>query len=348
MARLGAGVVLGVLGFALAAELLFRLLPVATATLTGYHIDPAILNYPPHHNWRTATGWDLRNPQVLRSNNLGFPSDRDFAPNPRALVLVGDSYVEASMLPTDQRPGPQLESLLGRVRPVYALGGPGSSLLDYAERIRFAHQTLAVRDFVILMEPGDVRQAICGSGNVHSACLDRKTLAPQTHRHADPSPLKRFLRHSALAQYLVGQIRIDASKLVDDAFRRSVPGHATTPPAQRENSRELTPAAEQRIDAVSKAFFERVAPFVSGGKLVIVIDGQRTGATPLEPEIALERARFIDFANAAGATVVDLEASFEEHARRSRLSLSVGPYDGHLNALGIGIAMAAAAKAIER
>jgi hypothetical protein len=347
MARLVTGVALGVLGFLLAAELLFRLLPVGTATLTGYHIDPAILNYPPRHTWRSATGWDLRNAQSLRSNNLGFASERDFVPDPRAVALVGDSYVEASMLPADKRPGPQLERLLGRDRPVYALGGPGSSLLDYAERIRFAHQRLKVRNFVLLLEPGDVRQALCGSGNVHSACLDRATLAPWTQKQADPSPLKRALRHSALAQYLVGQLRVDPGKLLRDAFRRSVPDNVREPPVGRESPSGLTPTAAQRIDTASKTFFDRVAPYVDSGNLVIVIDGQRSRTAPLEHELALERARFIDNARTAGAKVVDVEPSYEEHARRSRLSLSIGPYDGHLNALGVGIVMAAAARALE-
>jgi hypothetical protein len=347
MLRIASGAALGLLGFVLVAELLFRFLPVGTATMTGYHADSAILNYPPYHTWRIATGWDLRNAQTLRSNNLGFASDRNFVPDPRAVALVGDSYVEASMLPADKRPGPQLEAHLGSARPVYALGGPGSSLLDYAERIRYAHQTLAVRDFVVLMEPGDVRQALCGSGNVHSACLDRTTLAPRTQTQATASSLKRALRHSALAQYLASQIRVDAGRLLREGFVRSVPEHTEKRPAQPAAPSALAPEAVRRIDAVSSAFFERVAPHVRGGRLVIVVDGRRAGSRQLEPELVLERARFIAHARSAGATVVDAEPSFAEHARRSNLSLSVGPNDGHLNALGVSIAMAEAAKALE-
>ena len=35
----------------LALELVLRLLPVSTATLTGYYIDPLILTYPPRHRF---------------------------------------------------------------------------------------------------------------------------------------------------------------------------------------------------------------------------------------------------------------------------------------------------------
>lgn len=347
MLRTIAGVVLGVFGFLLSAEALFRVLPVGTATLTGYHVDPAILSYPPRHRWRAATGWDLRNAQTLRSNNLGFASERDFVPDADAVALIGDSYVEASMLPAQDRPGPQLERLLGHRRAVYPLGGPGSSLLDYAERIRFAYQTLAVRDFVVLMEPGDVRQALCGSGNVHSACLDPTTLAPATQRQAAPSPLKQVLRHSALAQYLVGQIRADPDRLLRAAFVRSVP---EPDERRRQEAWPATPALTareiERVDAVGKAFFERIAPYRADSRLIVVVDGRRPGAATQAPALHLERDRFMAAARAAGLTVVDAERHYDEHARQSRLSLTVGPYDGHLNARGVTIAMAAAAGAL--
>ncbi len=191
-----------------------RLLPVSTATMTGYYGDPDLLVYPPDHYWTASTGWDLRNPQNLRSNPQGFASDIDFVPDVAALALVGDSYVEASMLRSQDRPATQLASLLRTPRPVYALGSPGTALLDYAQRIRWASQTLKVVDFVVWMEAGDVRQSLCGSGNVHSRCLDPQTLLPRIKRLPPPPTLKRWARHSALAQYVFGQLKLNPAQLV--------------------------------------------------------------------------------------------------------------------------------------
>ena len=117
----------GLLGVVLSVELMLRALPVSTATMTGYHFDPDLLSYPAGHEWTVSTGWDLRNPQRLRSNNWGFASDRDFIPDRSAIALIGDSYVEASMLDAVQRPAAQLEALLGTGRPVYGLGSPGTN-----------------------------------------------------------------------------------------------------------------------------------------------------------------------------------------------------------------------------
>jgi hypothetical protein len=144
------------IGVALVAlELLFRLLPVSTSTSAGYYIDPLILTYPPGHTFTTSSGWNLQRPQRHRANNFGFVADHDFARNPEAVALIGDSFVEASMLPARERLAAQLESKLG-TRPVYAMGAPGTALLDYAERVRFASQRFAIHDFVLLLEHGDI------------------------------------------------------------------------------------------------------------------------------------------------------------------------------------------------
>jgi hypothetical protein len=111
------GFCLGLLGVLIAAEAALQLLPVSTATMRGYHHDADVLTYPSHHRWQTATGWDLRNAERLQSNNWGFAAARDFLPDPRAIALIGDSYVEASMLPVSDRPAAQLERLL-HARPV--------------------------------------------------------------------------------------------------------------------------------------------------------------------------------------------------------------------------------------
>jgi hypothetical protein len=337
-------VLLGIVLLLVVLEGVLRLLPGSTATHTGYHVDPAILGYPPGHAWRVSTGWDLRNAQRLRANNLGFAAERDFVSDPRAIALVGDSYVEASMLAARDRPAAQLEQALGGARAVYAFGGPGSSLLDYVERIRFARDRTGVQDVVVLMEAGDVRQSLCGSGNVHSACLDPTTLAPRVERLPPPSALKQVLRESALAQYMFSQIRVDAGQLWRALTTRQVPEEEAADDRPRRRAAAVQ-TASPAAQAVVRRFVEQVRPLVPG-RLVIVVDGRRDPAAAIDARLAAERAAFIDGARAAGLTVIDAEPLFARHAASSSRSLQVGPYDGHLNAIGIGLVMQAAAQAL--
>nr|CCF78700.1 hypothetical protein RGS1_10405 [Rubrivivax gelatinosus S1] len=329
----------GALATLLALELLLRLLPVSTATLTGYYLDPEVLSYPPGHAWRTATGWDLRNAQTLRANNWGFVADHDFVPDPEAVGLIGDSYVEASMLAAEARPATQLERLLRDRRPVYAFGSPGTALLDHAQRVRLAAARLGLRDFVFLLEDSDARQSLCGSGNVQSRCLDPDTLQPRVERLPPPSALKRVLRHSALAQYLGSQLKFRGGAFWDGLWTRRVPGErpasavpATPSPAQQARSRSV-------VDAVVSRFFADAGPYLTG-RAVFLVDGDRHGRPA---EGYRERDYLIERLRAHGAEVIDLETVYSEHARHSALSLDVGPYDRHLNGLGVELAMRSAA-----
>ena len=344
-------VLLGIAGFVVVCELMFGVLPVSSATKMGYYFDPKIPTYAPQHDWRYATGWDLRNAQTLKTNNFGFISARDFVRDEYAVALVGDSYVESASLEARDRPAAQLEVALAGRRAVYAMGSSGTALLDYAERIRFAHETFGIRDFVVLMERGDVRQALCDSGNVHSQCLDPQTLAPRTLTLPDPSTTKRLLRHSAFAQYLVSQLKIDPGTMWRQAFRRSAlpepAGPAPQPRLEQGGNRDPSEQAMRMIDAVTRLFFERVKSYATG-RLVIVVDSDRPELMRGQAIDDPQRRHFIELARAMGAVVVDTEPLFRAHFKRSALSLDVGPYDGHLNPLGVRLVVGQAAAALEQ
>jgi hypothetical protein len=338
-----AGFAAGLAGLLLMLELLCRVLPVSTATMSGYHVDADILNYAPRHEWRFATGWDLRNPQVLHSNSHGYIAEREFVRNEQAIALIGDSYVEAASLDAADRPAPQLEQALGGQRPVYAMGGAGTALLDYAERIRFAHEQFGVRDFVLVVERGDPIQSLCGSGNVASPCLDPQTLDPRRERVPPPGLAKRVLRHSALAQYMAGQLKLDLKAILLQTFTRNTPHEAVA-------AAPKAPAGEadfRAIDRVTDEFFSRIKPYATG-RLVMVVDADRRALMNGRYVEDPRRLRFMERARAAGATVVDTEPLYRAHFEKSRLSLELSPQDGHFNPVTVRMVSGAAADALQR
>jgi hypothetical protein len=343
---------LGALAVLALLELVLRLLPVSTATQTGYYLDPAILTYPAGHRFTSSAGWDLQHAQRMQANNAGFLAHRDFTPNGEAIALVGDSHIEAAALDAAQRPDAMLEAALGG-RPIYGLGSPGTSLLDYAERVRFAAAQWQVQDFVLLIGPGDIRQSLCGSGQIAAPCLDKTTGTPRNELQPAPGTLKRILRHSALAQYLFSQLKIslDAApaalrqlpvQVIPGHLRAGAPGSGASAPA-REAAADA--ALEAASDQVALAFFERVRPHVRG-RMLLVLD------RPFLP--SLRRAdfegdtnRFIAIARAHGAEVLDMAPVYAAHARRSQLLLAVSPQDQHHNALGVKLLTRAMADAFQ-
>lgn len=342
---------LGAIGFAMTCEALFRCLPVSSATKMGYYVDATIATYAPRHDLRYSTGWDLRNARRLKTNGFGFVSLHEFARDESAVALIGDSYVESASLEPEDRIDARLEQALGNGRVVYAMGVAGTALLDYAERVRFARDTFGIRDFVVFVERGDVRQSLCDSGNVHSQCLDPRTLAPRTVALGQPSPLKLLVRESAFARYLVGQLKVEPAALWRQAFG------SPTPAAPSVDSQPPTPAQDggsaslERdllvVEIVARTFLERVKPYVAG-RLVIVVDSARSVALRRRAADDPARRRFIELTSRAGAIVIDTEPLFRQHFERSALALEIGPYDGHLNPLAVGLVARQVADALKR
>jgi hypothetical protein len=326
---------LGVLAAVLALEVVMQILPVSTASRSGYYFDPLILTYPAHYTFRTATGWELRNPRKHRSNNYGFLTSEEFAPDPRAIALIGDSFVEASMLPERERLGPQLARAVGN-RPVYALGGPGSSLLDYAERVRFAATRFDIRDFVMLIERGDVRQVLCGSGNIHGPCLDPATLAPRIEKQPEPGAAKRLLRHSALAQYVFGQIKVDPTlllRMLQGLF--AAPAHAAAPALPGRLGPADVPLPV--VDTIVGTFFERVQAR-HPRRIILIFDCRRDALGCTDSPSDPVRDRFMQRASKYGAIVVDVVPAFRRFVRETGLSLNVSPDDTHWNSAANALA----------
>lgn len=305
-------------------EIVFRLLPVSTATRSGYYIHPHILTYPPYHCFTAATGWDLRNSQHNCTNNLGFLADRDFVYEPQAIVLIGDSYVEANMLPAKERLAVQMEQKLAG-RPVYSMGGPGSNLLDYAERAKFAAENLGTKTFVFLIERGDLWQSLCGSGNIHAHCLDPQSLLPKSKTTPPPSALKRLMRESALAQYVYSQLKFDLSKVLSNLNPQR------PSPAPKQKNRLSSSVRSQIINR----FFEQISA-IEGARFIFLIDADRArlSETPSSDD---EFTEFRHSAKTGNAFIIDPTDEFRAFVNASGRNLEVGPYDHHWNRSAIRI-----------
>jgi hypothetical protein len=323
----------GVLTVVLLLELAFRVLPVATATQGGYYEHPLILSYPARHCFIASTGWDLKGPQRICANNAGFVADHDFVADPMAVGVVGDSYVEANMLPAEKRIGAALERQL-EGRTVYTFGGPGSNLLDYAVRAKYAAEKFGIRTFVFVLERNDVKQVMCGSGHVHGACMDADSGQIKTATQAPPGLLKRVIRESALAQYLVSQLKIDLSKPL---WKRGTKASATTG-----NGPELSTSQKK---ATVDYFFQQILT-IEDGRFVFVVDPDRAH---LLDHVGSDRGKLLDMMRDAGnqhAVVIDPSEEFRKYLVDTHKILAVGPYDPHWNGDAVEIVAKLAGNAL--
>lgn len=314
-------------------ELVLQCLPVSDATMKDYHQDPMILTSPAGHRWTTSIGWDLRQPQRHQANNAGFLARHDFKPDASAVALLGDSLVEASGLPPADRPDAQLERALAGPA-VYGLGAPGSSLLDHVERLRFAHDRYGVRRFVILLENGDVAQSLCGSGNVQGPCLDPQDLTPRTETQPPAGLAKRVLRHSALLNYLLGQLKLSGPRLWQQAVKQARPDMAPSDAHGAHRAPKPEAPWTPREQAVTDAFLQRIRPYLADSHVLLVIESRHDALPAGRPAHVARLEDFSRQVQSAGIEVLDLAPAFEDAWRRTGLPLEIGPYDHHFNALG--------------
>src|SRR5215203_4239747 len=95
-------ILIGLLTPLLIAEVVLRFLPVRTGleTMTVNERNP-VLRFTPNREFTYSKGWNLSLVNRGRTNNYGFVNAQDYDTTAHAplLAVIGDSYVEAVMVP---------------------------------------------------------------------------------------------------------------------------------------------------------------------------------------------------------------------------------------------------------
>jgi hypothetical protein len=339
---------------ALLAEIALRFAPVNQG-FSFPDVDAAnpVLHAAPDQDVVSSQYWDFYGARTLHVNNAGFRNDQDYADvhDLPLIAVVGDSYVEAVQVDyADAFFGRLARALEGRAR-VYSFGFAGAALSQYLvwakhARERFGNALLVVNvvgnDFDESLAwykqgPGFHHYAACGG----TYCLMRVDL----HR----GRLGGLLKHSALARYLVYNLRIAAlPAAIGAAWSRPAPASAGDA-AYVGNVAAVVDDKRLAESKLAVDLFLADLPGYAGlapGDVTFVLDGRDYG----QDDAAFDatyfgqmRNYFIDRARSLGFAVIDMRPVF---ARRHGADGSVfqSPRDGHWNALGHELVAAELAK----
>jgi len=354
--------VLAVVAFAGLAELALRLLPVASGLRTmAVTAESPVFRLTPNRDYVYSRDWDLVMVNHGRVNNAGFVNDRDYAKSGAAPVLavIGDSYIEALMVPfADTLQGRLAKALDGKAR-VYSFAASGAPLSQYLIWAQYAVREFGAKALVINVVGNDFDES-------H---VDYKLA--QGFWHYSPEPdgrlrlrlneyvpgLKHFLvSRSALLRYLVFNVRIAHIEVDLSPVRQFFFG---TPEPARKSERvmdspmhagntvaTITVPREVKSLAVIDAFF-RDLPEMTGMspvQIAFLMDGFRypeAAASAANTYFGRMRAAFKARAEAVGYEVIDLDPIFlaDFAHRHQRFEF---PRDGHWNAMAHGIVAEAA------
>lgn len=343
-------VVISVMGMLILAEVILQFLPVNQG-LRAQAVDAEspVFRFEANRTAIWSEGWNFEIVNRVHVNNDGFVNNQDYEPDAMTplLAIIGDSYIEAGMVPFAETVSGRLSSEVGgRVR-VYSFAASGAGLTQYLVWANYARARYRPQAFVINIIANDFSESLWHRGQspgFHH--FERQADGTAVLRRVDyqPSFSRRMLRQSALAMYLVTNVKIQALlnfstwnlSSRDRRWSANVPYEST--------GAEL---ADYRwaVDRFLDALPESVG--VEPSAVLLVLDGIRPDI--YDPALATDapkstwgimRRYVMDQARSRGFDVVDLQPIFASHYALMRQRFEY-PHDGHWNYLGHELAVRA-------
>jgi hypothetical protein len=331
---------------ALSMEGVFRLLPVNEG-LRGLSVDEQnpVFRFTPHRDSVYSRGWNFSIVNHVRTNNYGFINDHDYDPalTTPLLAVIGDSFVEAVMVPFAQTGVARLADSVGAAGRVYGFGTSGSSLSQYLAYARYVRDTFHPTAMTVVIV-----------GNDFDESLRKYRNEPGLHYFADstggdltltrldrPIPWWRDLvGGSSLAMYLYVNLEIR------EVWKRFAyrPGQSaiSRPRFVGNTAAEATPERVADSDRVIEAFL-RLLPEMAGlpaSRIALVVDAPRPELyddhvlkAVSDSYFCIMRAHLMDRARAGGFEVLDMQPEFIADYKQRHLTFEF-PDDNHWNGSG--------------
>ena len=338
------------------AEVVCRFLPVHSG-FEVQSVDAAnpIIRFRANRDYLYSHGALLTNVNRGHVNNYGFTNDQDYDPADTRplLAVIGDSYIEAAMVPYPQTLQGRLAARQDGTRRVYSFASSGSSLLDYLYYAIYARQRFSAQWLVINVVGNDFDEMLLRykqSPGFHY--LIEQTdggLSPILIEYHPTWP-RTLLRHSALARYVVfniGSVSPLVSGLLEEMHQLRLwftepitKANAASPAFIGNTASDGDPLRAELAQRATVWVLDHLPESVGlpVSHILLLMDGYRV-FEPDQVEAArnsffgIMREYLITEAHRRGYEVQDMQEWF---ARRHRLDGAVFdfPDDGHWSALG--------------
>jgi len=319
-------------------EVVLHFLPVATAlhSVTVNDAQP-IFHFEPNRDFVYSRDWDLRDVVRGRVNNAGWVNEQDYVRDDRLplIAVIGDSYIEAQMVPyAETLQGRLAAALSGKAR-VYSFAASGAPLSEFAVYAAYAVREFGATAVVINIADYDFFESDAAYGPtpgmwVYSDAAGEKQLHLIPYR---PSWLRDLVRHSALARYLLLNLHLDRPLIAAHLI-------ASLAPTGTAVAAETDPGARlSASNAIIPLFFRDLARMVDlpTGHVLLVLDGAHYPQSPVSDSIRQLKLSFRAAAQAHGDETVDLEPLFLARYRQHATAFEI-PGDPHWNGEGHAIA----------
>lgn len=338
-------VVGSVLSSLLIIEIALRFLPVCSS-MQKLPVDQhnPILRFPSNQRFTYAKGWNFEILNYGRFNNYGFVNNQDYQSNPEDLLLavIGDSYVEALMVPYEQSLQGRLAELYKGKGKVYSFGISGSQLAQYVAMAEYVWREFHPQGLVFVIIGNDFDESLV---QVRSGLhLFKRHSQDQSlsliRTDYQPTVLETILKHSAVVRYLWSTVGVGDLTRLPQWFTRSEVLYVGN--TSRDASLERVRDSRLVVDSFFSELSRRVE--LEPARIQFVVDGMRPQLYSPEDLLKAQgsyfdliRQYFIETAILKGYEVIDLQSRFIARHDKDGARFEF-PTDGHWNGLGHQVA----------
>ncbi len=319
------------------AEVVLRFLPVSSGMRTvEVTAQSPVFHFTPNRDFVFSRDWDMAQANRGHVNNAGFVNDQDYHQDDKLplLAVVGDSMIEAAMLPYRETVHARLASAhAGKLR-VYSFAAAGAPLSQYLIWARHAVREYGAQALLISVISNDFDESHSayktGPGFWHYVPEANGELRLRLFEYR-PGLLRNAAVATALGRYLVfnlqaGQSWLELKAMLFGGPAMAAPGDAGGSAAADEKR------VRDSIAAVD-AFF-RDLPEYTGlppSRILFTVEGFRyadLAAASAGSYLDRVRRALLEKAAALGYDAIDLDPPFFEHYRRTGERVEL-PRDGH-------------------
>ena len=335
-------------------EISLRFLPV----FDGVYLQPVDKDRPvarmePNRPLTYSVGWSMARSTQNRVNNDGFVHDHDYRVDKdrKSAAIIGDSYVEALMLPHAKTLQGHLGTAAGSKGDAYSFGISGAPMSQYLIWAQYARERYGADALVFVIVATDFDESLLKyrartgfhyfDGDLEQCDLQIIRL---DHR---PNPLRPLLRNSTLLQYLVFNLgllegeqrqtwlRSIADRNTSDTVSEGQIDEPATP-----KRRAIAPPNNRIADSrcAVRTFFRLLPEMTRLGpdRILFVLDGLKAytaeaRAVAEKEYFSLMRQYFLTEAADRGYDVVDADPLFKKR-RQENNNVFEMPQDVHWNA----------------
>lgn len=339
-------ILLGTLFALVALELVLRFLPVNEGarpdTLDQAH---PVRSLEPNRTFVWSADWNFAIVNRVHTNNLGFVNDQDYADNPSSplLALIGDSYVEALMVPFRDSVAGRLATRAAPGKRVYSFGTSSSALSNYLAYAEYAAQRFHPQAMVFVIIGNDFDESLLKYKNEpgHAYFVEdgKETLTLQRIDY-QPSGWRRLIRRSALVRYVT--LNTDLLNLFLKWQHLPLGRPSNTLAFVGNTGAQADPVRMADAQRAVDTFLARVAGTarLPPQRILFAVDGMRPHLyDPTRLNHAngsyfdVMRRYFMEQARQRGFEVLDLQPRFIQHFSQYQHPMEF-PTDNHWNSLG--------------